>query len=85
MSKLDALLDRLKNDIHVPVALLIFSVTSIFHFWKHADLGANYTNSLYALYAFLGGHSFVTGKFGNGNGNGTSDSSGNGTSQTPQA
>ena len=64
MTKLESFLDKLKNDVHVPVALLIFSSTSVFHFWKHVDLGANYTNSLYALYAFLGGHAYVAGKNG---------------------
>lgn len=53
------LLSKLKTDCHIPVALLIFAATTTFHFWTHLDLGSQYCNSLYALYAFLGGHAFV--------------------------
>lgn len=48
-------LERLKNDFHVPIALLVLAVTSFMHFKSHVDLGANYVNSLYAFYAFLAG------------------------------
>jgi len=64
MGKLDALLDRLKNDVHLPVALIVFLATSIYHFKTHLDLGPQYTNSLYAFYAFLGGHAFTQQKWG---------------------
>jgi len=47
---------KLTNDAHVPIAMIVFAVTSIMHFWHHVDLGANYTNSIYALYGFLGAH-----------------------------
>jgi hypothetical protein len=50
------MLDKLKNDFHVPIAILIFAVTSVMHFATKADLGPQYVNSLYALYAFLAGH-----------------------------
>lgn len=52
-------LDKLTNDSHVPIALLVFAVTSAYHFHTGKDLGTNYTNSLYALYGFLGGHALV--------------------------
>jgi hypothetical protein len=70
--KLDALLDKFTKDAHVPVALIIFAVTSAYHFWTHIDLGPQYCTSLIALYGFLGGHAYVSNKNnGNGNGNGT--------------
>jgi hypothetical protein len=47
---------RVVNDAHVPIALLVFLVTTVYHFWTGRDLGASYTNSLYAFYAFLTGH-----------------------------
>ncbi len=52
-------LDKLTNDSHVPIALFIFVVTSVYHFHTGKDLGTNYTNSLYAIYGFLGGHALV--------------------------
>jgi hypothetical protein len=55
---LNKLLSTLK-DAHVPIAVMVFTVTSFWHFHTRVDLGANYTNSLYAMYAFLGGHAFV--------------------------
>ncbi len=57
--RLKSFLDKLTNDSHIPVALLIFAVTSAYHFHTGKDLGTNYTNSLYALYGFLGGHALV--------------------------
>lgn len=63
MGKLANALDWLKNDSHVPVGMIVFAVTSGFHFWKHVDLGTNYTNSLYALYGFLGAHNLTNQKW----------------------
>jgi hypothetical protein len=57
--RLKGFLDKLTNDSHVPIALLVFTATSAYHFYTHRDLGTNYTNSLYALYGFLGGHALV--------------------------
>jgi len=57
--RLRSFLDKLTNDSHVPIALLVFAVTSAYHFHTGKDLGTNYTNSLYALYGFLGGHALV--------------------------
>ena len=54
---LDKLLERLK-DSHIPIALLVFAVTTVVMVIK-GDIGAQYTSSLYAMYAFLAGHSFV--------------------------
>ena len=56
---LDKLIDKLKNDFHIPIALLIFAVTTTMHLWTKRDLGPQYCNSLYALYAFLGGHAYL--------------------------
>lgn len=50
------LLNRLKNDFHVPLAILIFAITTTVHVWTKRDLGPQYVNSLYAMYFFLGGH-----------------------------
>jgi hypothetical protein len=44
------------KDYHIPVALLVFGVTSAYHFHTGKDLGTNYINSLYAFYGFLAGH-----------------------------
>lgn len=52
--------DKLKDDAHIPVAILVFVVTTTIHVWSHADLGANYVSSLYALYAFLAGHGGIS-------------------------
>ncbi|MGH7190771.1 MAG: hypothetical protein ACREF0_16500, partial [Acetobacteraceae bacterium] len=54
--RISALLVRLKTDGHLPIALLVFAVTTVYHFVTHRDLGANYVSSIYAMYAFLAGH-----------------------------
>lgn len=56
MSKLQNIWLKLTNDAHIPIALAVFVTTSVMHFWTHLDLGANYTNSIYALYGFLSAH-----------------------------
>jgi len=56
---LDKILSKLKTDFHIPVALLVFAITTGHHFYTHLDLGPEYTNSLYAMYAFLGGHAYI--------------------------
>lgn len=56
MSWLSNVLDKLKNDFHIPIAVLVFAVTTSVHVATKRDLGPQYVNSLYALYAFLGGH-----------------------------
>lgn len=70
MQTLKTLLLRIKADAHIPIALLVFSVTSVYHFWTGTDLGPQYVNSIYALYAFLGGHALVQGKWGDSTQNG---------------
>jgi hypothetical protein len=47
------------KDAHMLVAVLMLAATTTYHFSTHMDLGPQYVNSLYAAYAFLGGHSFV--------------------------
>jgi hypothetical protein len=49
-------LSKMTNDSHVPVALLVFTVTTVYHFHTGKDLGANYVSGLYAFYGFLGAH-----------------------------
>lgn len=56
--KFDSVLAKLKTDFHIPIALLVFAITTAYHFKTRIDLGQNYTNSIWALYAFLGGHAF---------------------------
>ena len=55
---LEKILSTLK-DSHVPIALFVFTVTTVHHFVTHIDLGPGYVNSLYAMYAFLAGHAYV--------------------------
>jgi hypothetical protein len=57
--RLQGLLDKLTNDSHVPIAIFVFLVTSAYHFHTGKDLGTNYTNTIYALYGFLGGHAAI--------------------------
>lgn len=71
--RLKNFLDKLTNDSHVPIALLVFAVTSAYHFHTGKDLGTNYTNSLYALYGFLGGHALVYQKWPDANHDGIPD------------
>ena len=53
---LQSLWSKITNDAHIPIALVVFATTSFMHFRTHVDLGANYTNSVYALYGFLSAH-----------------------------
>jgi hypothetical protein len=50
------ILAKLTNDCHVPIALLVFVVTTAYHFHTQRDLGPGYVSSLYAFYGFLAGH-----------------------------
>lgn len=49
-------LSKLTNDSHIPIALLVFGVTTAYHFHTGKDLGPQYVASLYAFYGFLGAH-----------------------------
>ena len=51
-----SILAKFTNDLHVPIAMLVFAVTTGYHFYTHLDLGSGYVSSLYALYGFLAGH-----------------------------
>lgn len=55
---LTKILDHLK-DAHIPIGLLVFGITTAYHFKTHLDLGPQYCNSIYALYAFLTGHAWA--------------------------
>jgi len=50
------LLSKLTNDLHVPIAVMVFTVTTVYHFVSGKDLGSGYVSSLYAFYSFLAGH-----------------------------
>lgn len=51
-----SVLDKFTNDMHVPLALVVFTATTIYHFVSGKDLGTQYVSSLYAFYGFLAGH-----------------------------
>lgn len=51
-----SILAKFTNDLHVPIALLVVTATSGYHFYTGKDLGSGYVSSLYAFYGFLGGH-----------------------------
>lgn len=54
--KNNALLNKIVNDFHIPVALLVFAATTAYHFYTHLDLGQNYVDSIKFFYLFLAGH-----------------------------
>lgn len=49
-------LSKMTNESHVPVALLVFGVTSAYTMYTGKDLQPGYVSSLYAFYGFLGAH-----------------------------
>jgi hypothetical protein len=57
--RLKGFLDKLTNDAHVPIALIVFATTSTYCFHTGKDLLPGYVSSLYAFYGFLGGHALV--------------------------
>src|SRR5271157_6378903 len=57
--RLKNFLDKLTNDAHVPIALFVFIVDSVYCFKTGKDLPSGYVSSLYAFYGFLGGHALV--------------------------
>jgi len=65
-AKLQTFLERIESKMHIPIALFIFLVCSVYHFKTGKDLGPQYVNSIYATYAFLGGHYFCNAKWGGG-------------------
>lgn len=54
-----SILAKLTNDCHVPIALVVLTATTVYHFSTHRDLGSQYVSSLYAFYGFLAGHAAV--------------------------
>ncbi len=58
-SKIQAFLDKLTNDAHVPIALFVFCVTFAYCAHTGKDLPPGFVSSLYAFYGFLGGHALV--------------------------
>lgn len=44
------------NDFHIPIALFVFIVTTVYHFYTHQDLGPNYIESIKYFYGFLALH-----------------------------
>jgi hypothetical protein len=81
--RLTTVLDKLKNDFHIPIAILVFAITTTIHVWTQRDLGPQYVNSIYAMYLFLGGHAGAQ-MWKDVKINGDSDDS-SGTSDTPLA
>lgn len=51
-----ALLAKITNDFHIPVAVFVFASTTVYHFWTKQDLGANYVEAIKYMYLFLTGH-----------------------------
>jgi hypothetical protein len=58
-SKIQAFLDKLTNDAHVPIAIFVFCVTFAYCAHTGKDLPPGFVSSLYAFYGFLGGHALV--------------------------
>jgi hypothetical protein len=56
--RIKGLLDKLTNDAHVPIAIGVFIATFTWVCKGH-DLPPGFVSSLYAFYAFLGGHAAV--------------------------
>jgi hypothetical protein len=57
--KIQAFLDKLTNDAHIPIAIFVFSVTMFYVWHTGKDLPPGFVSSLYAFYGFLGGHALV--------------------------
>jgi hypothetical protein len=57
--RLQGFLDKLTNDAHVPIALFVFIVTFAYCAHTGKDIPPGFVSSLYAFYAFLGGHAAV--------------------------
>jgi hypothetical protein len=57
-TKVQAFLDKLTNDAHVPIAIFVFCCTFGWVIKGH-DLPPGFVSSLYAFYGFLGGHALV--------------------------
>jgi hypothetical protein len=57
------LLQKLKDYAHVPIAVFVLLLTFGYTWYTGRDLGPNFTNSLYAFYAFLAGHGFTQNKW----------------------
>lgn len=68
MKILEEILSKLENSSHMPIAIFIFLVVTAYHFHTGKDLGPQYVNTIYATYAFLGGHYFCNTKWGGDNG-----------------
>jgi hypothetical protein len=57
--KLDSVLNYLKNDCHVPIAVAVIAALSAYHMITHRDLGPNYVSCVNSTYMFLGGHAGI--------------------------
>ncbi len=68
---------------HTAIALIVFGVTAAYHFHTGKDLGTNFTNAIYAMYAFLLGHGSMNLWTSRNNGNGGTDP--NATAPDPNA
>lgn len=61
--KLDQFFDTLINKFHIILASAAQAAVFVYHFKTGHDIGVGIQNSLYAYYAFLGGHAFTYQKF----------------------
>jgi hypothetical protein len=59
----DKFLDLVVNKFHLILAAAAQGSVIFYRFKTGSDLGPGLTNSLYAFYAFLGGHAFTYQKF----------------------
>src|SRR5271154_1828 len=57
--RLKNFLDKLTNDAHIPIALVVFVSTFTYCAKTGKDLLPGFVSSLYAFYGFLGGHALV--------------------------
>jgi hypothetical protein len=57
--RLKNFLDKLTNDAHIPIALIVFVSTFTYCAKTGKDLLPGFVSSLYAFYGFLGGHALV--------------------------
>src|SRR5271170_5428844 len=57
--RLKNFLDKLTNDAHIPIALVVFIATFTYCAKTGKDLLPGFVSSLYAFYGFLGGHALV--------------------------
>lgn len=56
---INKILDALVNKFHIILGSIVQGAIIAYHFKTHIDLGPMVTNTIYAFYAFLGGHALT--------------------------